>query len=1715
MTESKALPATPSIKFNSDLRGVHYDFLKERLPNWFTQADLKRQKEIGEHPLQIPDWYLKATSKQKKALADNHTRYRETLNQIDARFGDIKDIFEFAEQPLKDAIKAKFNLELDVKNVYFVRKFASEGRDDLFGALVFDQQEDPRLSYEYRGTSLLETALANFEPDEEKPLDCKDCHLITGWNRYDGEVIPTFETVSSEAKPIAPHEFAKVCRTLDLGALYQKHIKDILEPEDSNERKTLEKLLEEHQRLKLAVCTQVARHELEFKTGTREVKSGVSNDIYKMLKQIILGESSPQLDGQPVAFSTLRVYGIELVGPLLIGPSRENSSRVERLAVYLPDDPQQPLREYASVSDFMAELRARLHKSDYRRFFSRFIPLRQQGVFFEKFNQAYKPADVEAQADYPLIEKPVKLPLDEAPVRGDLWQQQRQRMINKIYIDARAVAVPTGDEDRNARLARLQSYLDAVNNVFNLAAFVVPGLGWIMLTVGAAQMFDEAFEGIEAAQESDVKEAWAHFSSVALNVAFLGAGAKVIPAVQLSGKIDSFKPVTLPHGKQKLWNPDLSPYRAPISLPSDVLPDELGLYEHNGQKVLPLDGNTYVVEKSSASGGYRIQHPTRPAAYAPELFHNGEGAWHHEVERPLSWEGVKLMRRLGHLVDGFSDTELEQIRLASGIEVDVLRRLHVEGESVPAVLRDTIRKFKAYSDAEDVAQGIEQGALSSSLCSFVASLAVELPGWPANKAIEAFVGEEVSGTSVKYGNPAAFAQDVLKVTRSELMSGRLPELIIESSTEAEVKQLLPGYTPRTAKERISALQKELQEQAIRAKARLTHSIYGEQQLAADTAVAVVQRDFTGLSAALVRELLSDATPAELERLTTVRRVPLRLAEGARRLQQQARLNHAFEGLYLDALAGKDTEMLVLNTLAALPGWVGDLRLEVRVGHIEGELRAAVGAEDATERKVLLWKSEGRYEARDGRDQHLHGTDDLYASIQHALPDRQRQAIGLPDVSEGAALRAKIIEHQLSHDQLRPLLKMQPRQQPFFKPPVRLSGDRVGYPLSDHLDFGERERSIRRRVRELYPAMPPEELDEFVEGMDELRERRLRSREREFESLKSALVDWFVAQEQGVSPQDRASDAFHRRREARLAIIDALRKAWQRTGEVDLDNTGYPQGVRIDLSDTDLHGQLSELPPLTANFDHVTSLDLSGTGLEGNVDGFLSHFTCLRTLSLGNNELVGLPRDLGRMTQLSALDLSDNLIELDANGVRQLSKLKNLRSLELEGNPLGLPPDIGQMPDLQYVLLAETGINTWPVGLFDQVRPRTFYLDMKFNVIEIVPVAEPGSAQAELIARTLISHEPANISAANLRQVRDYGHSVGFEPNRPEHARGVVDTVLWSEGLTETQWNEKQDVWADLENEAGSEPFFNELRKLAESADAVAADSAAKVELTRKVWAMVEATAGNTALREKLFRMAAAPTTCVDAGAQLFNAMGLEVLIVQAYELGANDLIETQLLELARGKSRLDELGRIARERIGELLAQGHLFPELDEEGFTIPHTDALGQPITDIDEVEIHMIYPTMLATRLNLPWQSRDMMFQVPEVTPRMVEDAYSRVLEKEKGPLLQERLVEQPFWVDYLKRHYQESFKVLHARSELLLDLQAAQQAWLDSDSSVHKIHWRSEIRRLAKLLGKPDNEVKPGIVLSDGEYYTEMEVIAVQEKVLIGKLTREAMNRAKLQV
>lgn len=1308
MSEQPATTA-PEGTFNVDLRGVHYDFLKERVPAWFNQGTVQRQEELANHEMELPSWYLSATAQEKTALADSHTRYRETLNKVERSLGTVQDVLAFAEQPLKDAIKKRFNLELDVNHVYFARKYGFKDRDDLFGVFVFDQVSDPALRYEYRTVSLLEAALANFTPQEEQASPCADCQIITTVSASSGgEVIPTSSVFTSHALPIPAHEFAQLCRTLDLGTLYQQHITAIVKPDDATARTVLEQQLQEHQRQLLALSAEVA---------VRRPEWGIKPDAYRMIQQVIADPGSARLDGKPVTFVGLKVFGAQLVGPLLIGPDRNNSDRVERLVVYIPNDPQQPLKEYASRGDFMADLRTRLHSASYRRFFSRFVAQREQGFFFRHFNALYKPANGNGAAgDYPLASNPVKLPLDELSITGNLWEQLRAAQVRKILADARAVAVPTGDEDYKARIDRLESYTSAVVSVFNLLAFVVPGLGPVMLAVGAAQMCTEVYEGIEAYEQGDLKTMWAHFSSVALNAAMLATGAKVLPEVKLVSMVDNLRPVTLATGKQVLWNPDMTPYKVPLELPADAKPDALGLYAHNGQKVLPHEGDHYQVRQAPDTGEYRIQHPSRPGAYEPLLEHNHAGAWSHEVEEPLTWDQPTLMRRLGLEQRGLDTETLEQARAASGIEEDVLRQTFVEHDPVPLLLEDTIQHFKVH---QELTTFVEQMHSADPAVYAQADPVLQLQMMrrrgmlPVDRPLRV-----MSDNRVLWEEEASVAASplVVGVAPSQIARGELLKEVLISLRDVDpTLKEIPGTAEDSLTVRAAKLRQYLGDSVQIFKGPLVEERYKALTASQDPDVHWILASYPKLPTAVAEHLVTRLSAEQLQTLRRTGLLPEDLAEQARWCEQETRVSRAYEGLHLDTLADIDSQRLALRTLETLPGWPRGTRVELRQYSAQGPLLDAIGSPDVTAR-TLVQKDNGLFEASPPRD--------FYAAAWDLLSATERQALGFTDALQ---MKAALQRTPLPRAPLRTVLLEHPLLKPSVDPTLRLLGGGRGFRKLAARIFGPSEATVKerrlKRVRDLYPSMAEDDVTAFIESLGEDIDGGLSRREAELKTLTKALGDWVKAN----SPQPTAGQARHF--SSAQYISDTLMSHWRRevTGSMHLLGRGL------------------ELPALSADFSHVNTLELHNVRWTANAEAFLKNFTHLRGLTVTSSGLTTLPVVVGEMNNLTSLDLASNGIRLTSQSAGLLSALGNLEVLYLTNNPLGIMPDFSAMPRLRNLNLRNTQLGQWPRGL--EAHTGLESVDLSHNLLREVPqrnlnpAPEQLEASARLNAVTLLEGNP--------------------------------------------------------------------------------------------------------------------------------------------------------------------------------------------------------------------------------------------------------------------------------------------------------------------------------------------------------------------------------------
>lgn len=1712
-------PATPP----PGEQGQHYELIKQAIPTCQVNSSPSRRKALKDTPPAIPRWYDAASQARKDQLNVLLDARCDSLNELEKTFSHIRSEQAFA-QPLLEAKLKAIGHELDVNQTWLRLYVPAE---DAFGVKT--------AGFKVKTFSLLHAALGNFERRETAQgyFDSASGFITAP------DIRNHFERHTTTLKI---HDFTQLCRDLDLGKQYQAHLRAQLKPDDAKSQAELRERYTRHQKAAFKAAAYLAW-----------LKGDIDDSDHALLMRVAAGEKHILSDGKPIGYRSLSLINLHLHDCLVIDACAKPGYTCW-VIVYIPDDPDHPIKRYESFDDFRNDLTDRLkanitqdadrskgwRATPNQHFFARFVADKDRAYYYQRLTELVldaPPQPFGAQAlrsewgrlltspsfstpstlgePQPRVRVPVSAP--EFKVRAhtlvdlwqvpDLWTYRLGSLRARLFENARHRAVSTADVDEASRSLRAAHYMSIGLFGLNLVAMAVPPLGVVMAVAMAGQMLYEVIEGVIELSEGDREAGWAHITDVVENLATLAVQATVVHFT-VSPFIEQLKAVTLPSGKTRLWKPDLSAYEHTASLPS-VAADEQGLHRHNGQTVLPLEGKRYAVQQDPLTEQYRILHPTRAEAYQPILKSNGTGLWNHEVERPHTWEGATLMRRLGSMTEGFSDAELEQVRSVADVSEAVLRRVHAEGEPVPAILLDTLRQFRAYRDAVNVAEGIRQGSLSSALCSYAASLAVELPGWPASKAIEAFAGTELSGPSIKYGNRQATAADTVQIHRGELMGGQLPRRIIDAFSEPQRDALVGSYTPRTPEARTKALQLKLQQRAVDVRERLMKSIYVEQQPPSDTAIMLIQRDFSGVPTILAREVLADATPTERNTLNSAKRIPLRLAQKARRAQQQMRLTLAYEGLYLDALAGPDTETLALHTLPALPGWSDNLRLEVREGRFEGPLRASFGPQEASNRKVLARMEDGRYQAFDERGQHLHGLNGFYGALQHALTDAHRNAIGLPHVGQGEQLKGLIKRHAIGRAPLRKALGMSPEKLAFFRPPSVLPGERRGYPLSGR-GGTDWERGTRERIRSLYPEITRDEMLALINERGALDLSWLRALEQEYKTLQSTLHKWLSAQPPGME----AFGEQHRKTlRARRKIYAALDDAWRRIGPRHYDRSGRLLGQKIEWLEEDLAQQLRTLPALTADFDHVSYLGIVGTEgsqlTDADVQPLLANFRGLRRLGIEAAQLTRLPSAIEHMPHLQRLHVGGNDIVLTPEDVLRLKDRVHLKELFLDMNPLGLPPDVGRMPRLQTLLLNDTSLEAWPASVFRVPRPQEFILDLRQNPIVRIPEFAPGSDKARIVAKTLLTRE--ELTPELLAQFKLYIEAAGRDPDRQLPKRGALDSQQWKTGYSAQEWPSRQLLWDMLEGAFGSEGFFNLLRALRRSGDATVRGGAGLPELTAKVWRMLEAMGEDAELREQLFLMARDPAACVDAGAQLFNAMGVAVLHWSAYFSEDVDAVRRAVFNLARGKWRLDELGRIAHARVAELLQQGARFPEFDAQGLHIEHYDGAGNVIADIDEVEIYLAYTVPLATRLDLPWQSRSMMFREDYVTTPMVEAAFQRVQLQDQGAQVRDNLLEQPMWTDFLQRAHQADYAPIAEKFDALIDYQAAQAQWAAAANLPERARkaLRRTISQAAQRLGRPASESEPGRLMPQQDYDDAFGRINAELITLNQTLTDQAIS------
>jgi len=1189
---------------------VHHRLLQLMAPDWLVDATPQRRASMKNTNARLPDWYQQASAYQQQVLTDSFNASFTAQTRLDKTMSLLQDIDTFAAPILAKALKDQFGIEADVNKTMVCLRRPLE-----IGALEIEVS-----TFEVMKLTLLQAALHNFEESE-----CEE----GAFHRSSGFVVETstpatFEVVSVN---MTTSQFLSLCRTLDIGAQYQAHMNGFFHPAQVQKETTLREQFIASQKTAMRAAAELAL-----------LKQDIEPQDYAMIQEVIDGEVHPWLGDRQVWFCDLSLMKRRMTGCVVFGIC-EKYRYTNDFIVYVPHDPEHPLKRYTSSQmreEFKRQFTARGASSPddatptaHQRFFSQFVAYADRPYYFSQFTRktADSPSDPlrsswvkvtqfipplstftrikELPPEHQGKREPVEDPyLDPRSVvrqgaagiwapNTDLWTYLYEQNRAKVIADARSHAVPTADVDAKVRAEKLNHLLEIGMLGLNLVSVFVPVLGEVMLTVMAGQLLYESFEGVIEWSEGDRNAAKAHLIDVAENLALIGVMAGVgkgvgkLAAVKPEPMIEGMEQIQRANGDTRLWKPDLRGYESDVALGRDAAPDALGQYRAEGKTYVRQNGKHYETTYDESLKKWRINHPTDEQAWQPILEHNGHGAWRHTFERPLGWDRLTLLRRMGHVTDELSDEQLLKVADVSGVNDNALRKMHMDHLPPPPELLDALRLFKAD------------------------------PG----------------------GAP------VIKQTVHRQSIGRL------------------------------------------------------------------QRACPGLSESAAKRVLLDASAEELARLDSTRRIPLRMLEEARWYARVGRTSQAFAGLHMENMVSTDSQWLALRALEKLPGWSGDVRLEIRDGHISGPLIDGIGSETAATRRYVV-KQGPAFQAFDERGMALNRVPgpgaSFFDSIMHALPDESRRALGVPHVWRSAELQMAIIDSAGKHRmELAQLLQKRFGSNRRFKPPVRVTERTVGYYASGR---GQGVNpSLLTRVQDLYPGLSNQQANGFI--LRQLRTGKtdaqiydlLQARMCEWDELQTTLDEWVG--------EPAANPFLQYMQGGKTSVARNIKQCWRNSPLAE----ELPHSNSLELVCDD------PLPSLTADFSHVRELSVRGRCItDANADALLANFPGLKRLRINatSSEFTKVPKALRGMSELTALELYSSA-SVAADLTSELSSLTLLEELSIYSSgfaPMNL--DVSQMRNLRTLEVVAPSLNQWPAGVLE--LPRLERLNLKGTSISRLP-----------------------------------------------------------------------------------------------------------------------------------------------------------------------------------------------------------------------------------------------------------------------------------------------------------------------------------------------------------------------------------------------------------
>lgn len=1507
----------------------------------------------------LPGWMLNAPQGVLEALERDAAQIDEARAAVAGRLRSLRSLDEFCSAQLKAYCQKHWQVTVEPQKDLFVRAFYEYQKD----VLPLEYVRSTKLEQQ----TLLHMALQNFTEEETQ-----DAHFAPQSRLQLGSALRGVSPVSVQA-------FAKGCRDLDVGRLYQQHISDVFnlnvgEPDDDayfngvaldiGWMKTLDMKIDAHM-----AC----------------MRGDITHQTYGLLCTLLDRKMDPVqargllFQGRQVMWQGLSALDCCLWSVVVFSGRPIADYPQEPCVVYMPNEPGRPFFEYPSLNDFKLYLDLKLEVSTYRTFFTGYLGEIDRVGFFRRFDQ-HRTLGV----------------LDARPITTSLAQHFFATYAGKLQIDARTLAVPVADVDEEVRKQRLLDYLDTGLTLLNLAGFVVPALGLLMTSVAVGQMLGEVYEGIEDWRRGDQEEALKQLVAVAQDITSMvlfAAGAKVVGKVFKRARqsyADYFKTleaVRSNDGQPRLWRPDVGQYSHDQHLIDEVAADSQGLYQVGARSYVKVGDNLHLVTYEPQQGVWRANHRTRQSAYRPVMLHNGEGAWRFAFEDPDEWEDQDYLFSRLEPSSRHPALDSRKLRLVKDI-IDKPHRwgYHLAHECLPfpARFRDLYERFRLEQSIRDLVWLLERGAYLNGQSAATQMHALPLlPGWPEGHYFE--VLDAQGSVTARYPAAGPFeAAGRLSIDAQAVAQGRVFDVLL-AGLDTQHKAALLGEGV-AANDEHGALARQLLAHLKADRKPLFEQLYQAYDGPLPQEWAALRQAYPQLPTRVMRELMAQVSSLERQALRDNQRVPMALAESARVTLETQRLDRALAGFEQPELAGLDTQCVAVRMLPGLEGWDSAVQLELRQDSPTGPLLALGARAGASERRVVVSSAAG-FAPFDAHGVSMGpaqaGSDGLFEAIMHTLSATQRSALELPlnPGESGWRLRRRVAARAQSERGVAgEAFSDQAGEPQALEVPCRLA-DSPTSPLA-------LRSPLVGKVQKIYPLFSDVQAAELLRslGTDALAQAKAVARlQADLERLRTILKHW-KNNVGDLEAQPGMADV----RQSRQQVAERIEACWRRQSFV-LDDQQVPvPGLVLDGL------RVGALPNLAAEirFDHVRQLSLKNMRLGDDVAYFLKCFKGLRRLNLDRNRLTRLPEYLSRMPELNSLCLPHNQLALTEYTRRKLADMSTLYLLDLSHNPIESHLDVSSMRDLHTLLLEDAKLVDLPTGIARLAHLEQ--VDLRSNWITVLPDWLFASTRRFSQAINLGGNPLSSTTMTALIRYRDeVGIGMGYVEDDQSRFTELKARRTWLPDELAAADASKRAIWANLRDDPESMPLMTLLAQLSGSADS----RYVREDMTRRVWEVLQATHDSVELREQVFQLVAHPANCVDGATEIFSQVEVLKAVANATrQAGRGQGNSGVLLSLGRGLFRLSELEKIAATYAAEHASE---------------------------DPLEVSLAYRVGLAKILQLPGQPKHMRYgSLADLTSENLEQAHEQVLIAELSPVFLRFIAQLSFWKAHLKQQFPKTF-------------------------------------------------------------------------------------------